>query len=255
MKAIEIKDYLIGLFNKEGLEKMPEEYGFTDYSKGEITKLGYATNLTPETVKNAYENGVQIILTHHDAWGFVFGMKEACNELMREYGMASFFVHAPLDDADFGTNESLVNALGFKSSEKFGLYNDIYTYGRIVVIEPGTDFDALVARLENTLDEKVKHWKNNSNPIRRIAIATGGAMMTSDLKLAYDLGCDTYITGEKVLYTIQYARFTGMNLIIGSHTNTEVFGVKSLAELVGMRFSGISTVRVEESLDEWGLKN
>lgn len=38
------------------------------------------------------------------------------------------------------------------------------------------------------------------------------------------------LTGECNLYTIQYAQFKGINLIIGSrHTFTEFFGIQSLA--------------------------
>ncbi len=33
-----------------------------------------------------------------------------------------------------------------------------------------------------------------------------------------DLGCDAYFTGEKILYTIQYAKQANINLIVGSHT-------------------------------------
>ena len=45
--------------------------------------------------------------------------------------------------------------------------------------------------------------------------------MTSDVKDAVDRNCDVYITGEKFLYTVQYAKFAGINIIVGSHTYTE----------------------------------
>ena len=250
IKAIELKDYLIGLFNVDGLEKLPEEYGFVDYSNSDISRIGYATNLTHYTIMQAYKNGVQFILSHHDAWNFVFGMKEACIEMMKKYNLASFFIHAALDDADFGTNESLLKVLGLKSIEKFGLYREIYTYGRVAAIKDGIDFDIFVRKVEDILGERVRHWKNHNNKVQKIAVVTGGGMMTNDLKLAHDLGCDTYITGEKMLYTVQYADFVGMNLIVGSHTNTELFGVQTLAEMVKSKFPEIMTIRLEEKLTE-----
>ena len=70
--------------------------------------------------------------------------------------------------------------------------------------------------------------------------------MTPDVREASEKGCDTYITGEKVLYTIEYAKFMGMNLIVGSHTFTEVFGIESLAERVKRRFGDIEIVRLTE---------
>lgn len=250
MKAIALKDYLIGLFNIDRLEKLPEEYGFVDYSNSDISRLGYATNLTPDTIMQAYNNGVQFILTHHDAWDFVFGMKEACIDMLKKYNISSFFIHAALDDADFGTNESLLKELGLKSIERFGLYKDIYTYGRVAVIKDGIDFDIFVREVEGILGERIRHWKNHNHKVQKIAVVTGGGMMTNDIKLAYDLGCDTYITGEKILYTVQYANFIGMNLIVGSHTNTEFFGIQTLAEMVKSKFPEIVTIRLQEKLTE-----
>lgn len=55
----------------------------------------------------------------------------------------------------------------------------------------------------------------------------------SHLKLAAEKNCDINITGEKVLYIIEYAKFTGMNLIISSHTFTEIFGIESLSKKLG----------------------
>lgn len=43
-------------------------------------------------------------------------------------------------------------------------------------------------------------------------------------------GCDTYITGEYVLHSQQYARLMGINLLVGSHTNTEILGIHALGD-------------------------
>ena len=70
--------------------------------------------------------------------------------------------------------------------------------------------------------------------------------MTPDLREASEKGCDAYITGEKTLYTIEYARFVGIDLVIGSHTFAEVFGVESLAKRIKMRFRDMEIVRLTE---------
>ena len=57
--------------------------------------------------------------------------------------------------------------------------------------------------------------------------------------------CDVYITGEKVLYTIEYAKLAGINLIVGSHTFTEVFGVESLAKKIKDKYKDIEIVRLK----------
>ncbi|MNR62849.1 metal-binding protein [compost metagenome] len=67
---------------------------------------------------------------------------------------------------------------------------------------------------------------------------------------AHLFGCDAYITGEKILYTIQYAKFINMNLIVGSHTFTEIFGVKSFAEKIKEKYDTLEIIElVEEHIE------
>ncbi|WP_082394830.1 Nif3-like dinuclear metal center hexameric protein [Caloranaerobacter sp. TR13] len=54
------------------------------------------------------------------------------------------------------------------------------------------------------------------------------------------------MTGEKNLYTIEYAKFARINLIIGSHTFTEVFGVESLAKKIKDKFDDVDIIRLKE---------
>ena len=72
--------------------------------------------------------------------------------------------------------------------------------------------------------------------------------MTTEMRIAAEAGCDTYITGEYALYSQQYARHAGMNLLVGSHTNTEILGVKSMAEGLA-RETDIKIIRLPEAND------
>ena len=66
------------------------------------------------------------------------------------------------------------------------------------------------------------------------------------MKEAVDRGCDAYITGEKLLFTLQYARFAGIDLFVGSHTFTELFGVEAIARRIKDRFPEVEIVRLPE---------
>ncbi|MEB8555894.1 Nif3-like dinuclear metal center hexameric protein, partial [Bacillus cereus] len=48
------------------------------------------------------------------------------------------------------------------------------------------------------------------------------------------------------LYTVQHAKFKGINLIVGSHTFTEVFGVESLVLKLKERDNSIEITRLNE---------
>jgi putative NIF3 family GTP cyclohydrolase 1 type 2 len=74
----------------------------------------------------------------------------------------------------------------------------------------------------------------------------GGGGLTPDVKEAIDKQCDVYITGEKVLYTIEYAEFKNLNLIIGSHTFTELLGIESLALKIKEKYDDLEIFKIDE---------
>ena len=61
---------------------------------------------------------------------------------------------------------------------------------------------------------------------RKIGIVTGGF---GDLDQVVKAGLDTLITGEADYPTEVKAKELGINLVLGGHRETEVFGVKNLA--------------------------
>ena len=67
-----------------------------------------------------------------------------------------------------------------------------------------------------------------------IGIITGGAG-SEIYKLAQE-GIDTFITGEAPHWAAVAAEELGMNLLLGGHYATEVFGVKALAAHLSKRF-------------------
>ncbi len=86
--------------------------------------------------------------------------------------------------------------------------------------------------LKNIKGVKVRRYESvkviGSGPeiCRRIGIVTGGF---GDLDQVVKAGLDTLITGEADYPTEVKARELGINLILGGHRETEVFGVQNLA--------------------------
>lgn len=245
MNINQFQNFIINLFSEKKLNLREEEYGITASGRDDIKRIGYSTNLTPEVIDEAVKNKIDLIITHHDAWDFVYGMKEFCVEKLEQNKIGHFYVHLPLDDADFGTSAALSEKLGLRIVEKTNNYDGYYC-GRIGEFENPINLSTLVERIEYLLEEPVKSWKNNEKLIKRVGIVTGGGSMTNDVKVAVDQNCDVYITGEKVLYTIQYAKFAKINLIIGSHTFTEIFGVENLALKVKENFNEVEIIRLKE---------
>jgi putative NIF3 family GTP cyclohydrolase 1 type 2 len=103
----------------------------------------------------------------------------------------------------------------------------------------------MVARMERVCEEKVRAWRNSDRLVRRYGVVSGGGVLTEYVRDCVELGCDLYITGERSLYTLQYARHVGIHTIVGSHTFTEIQGVEALARRIGEAY-GMEVVRVPE---------
>jgi putative NIF3 family GTP cyclohydrolase 1 type 2 len=223
-----------------------EEYSFYNFGPQVIRRIGYATNITPDIIRQATENKVDLILTHHDAWDFIFGMKEECHRLLKQFQISHYFVHLPLDYADFGTCNSLFHSLEINQIIQTSYHNEGRTMPGVGVFNDLLTFDELCERVVAVLGENVKSWKNSEKLVGRLGIITGAGNSTNNILDAVKLGCDAYITGEKTLYTIQYAQYVGMNLIVGSHTFTEIFGVRSLVNQIKTKFSHLETIELTE---------
>ncbi|WP_028551503.1 Nif3-like dinuclear metal center hexameric protein [Paenibacillus sp. UNC451MF] len=206
-----------------------EEYAFYEYGPKSIHRVGYATNITPEIVRQAADLNIDRILTHHDAWHFIYGMQEECHVQLKKHCIHHFFIHLPLDYADFGTCSSLFNAIGIDNLIQPSVHHEDRSIPGIGEYKVPIAFEELHERMKYELNEDVRAWKHSSKDIHRVGIVTGAGNSTLSIRDAHESGCDAYITGERTLYTILYAKYIGMNLIVGSHTFTELFGVRSLA--------------------------
>jgi len=245
MDVSHIVERINDLFNKTSNEIYSSESGITYHADKKVKKLGYCVNLTLETIEEARIHGVDMMVTHHDAWDEIYGLKEVCIEKLTGYGISHYYNHLPLDDCNFGTNDSLLKKLNLKIVKRTHEWEGLF-FGRIAEYDKEIEFNELVKYIENLLEEPVKSWQFNDKKVKRVGLVCGNGAPTACLKEAVENKCDVYITGECNLYTIQYAKFKGMNLIIGSHTFTEFFGIQSLAMKLIENNKELEVVRLNE---------
>jgi len=158
----DIIEYLEKCFTNINKEIFKEESGISFDAKKDILTIGYATNLTPEVIEKANEEGIDLILTHYRAWEFIEGFSENCMELLDAYSISHYHNHLPLDDASFGTNSSLAKVLDVgeikKSNEEDG-----FMCGVIGHTKQEFSFDNFVEHIESKLEEKFKRGNSMKN--------------------------------------------------------------------------------------------
>lgn len=253
MDVLHIVERINELFKITSKEIYSRESGITYQADKKVKKLGYCVNLTLETIEEARIHGIDMMVTHHPAWDEIYGLKEACIEKLTEYGISHYYNHLPLDDCDFGTNDSLLKKLNMKNIKRTHEWEGLY-FGRVAEYDEEIEFKELVKNIEELLEEPVRYWQFNKKKIKRIGLVCGNGGPTDCLKESVENNCDVYITGECNLYTIEYAKLKEINLIIGSHTFTELFGIENLALKLNDSVKELEVVRLYEGHYEANIK-
>jgi len=243
-KLNDIKDFIVKLFNKDVLEKSQGDFAFKFDFEKEIKMIAYSTNLTLFTINTGASAGADLLITHHDAWEFLGEQRDYCYKLLNDKKLNHCFIHTPLDAAEFGTSQSIAQGLNLENKKFTAFYHGLLV-GVAGDLKKMT-FEELVKRCEAVLCEKVRIFRNNSQNPSRILIVTGGGCETRFIDDAVNERCDTYITGEYNMYLQHYAEFRNVNLIIGSHTKTEIIGVRSLVNKILTQFKDIKAFEIIE---------
>lgn len=214
--------------------------GFPDYpnalnglqieASGPILRVGAAVDANESTIEAAAEAGVDLLLVHHGL--FWDGLQPHRGRHMRrlrtlvQHDMAVYSAHLPLDaHPSLGNSALLARALGVEEAVPFGQAKGV-TVGWLgsVPPEPRRSFQARVA---SAVDGPARLLAGGDDHVRRVAVVTGGA--GSLVEEAAAAGADTFVTGEAAHHVFTLAIELRVNVFLGGHYATEVFGVKALA--------------------------
>lgn len=204
---------------------------------GPILRVGAAVDANEITIQAAAEAGVDLLLVHHGL--FWDGLTPLTGRHMRrvrtlvEKGIRVYSAHLPLDaHPDLGNSALLAAALGLEDRAPFGEARGV-TVGWIgsVSPEPRRSFQARVA---SAVDGPARLLAGGPEDVKRVAVVTGGA--GSLVEEAVRAGADTFVTGEAAHHVFTLATELGVNVFLGGHYATEVFGVKALARHLEQTF-------------------
>jgi len=205
-----------------------------------IKKVGWAVDADIESIRKAGKEKVDFLIVHHGLfWGSsVLDRKMRVKRIQeaKRLGVAIYSSHLPLDaHPELGNSISLLRALGLgqSKSKPFGV-----ALGRAIgwkVEGSRWKLRDLVNRMRRATERKAVVLCGGPKVCRRLGIVTGGF---GDLDQVVRAGLDTLITGEADYPTEVKAKELGINLILGGHRETEVFGVRALAGIVAIQNRG-----------------
>ena len=220
----------------------------------QVRKIGWAVDADLESIRKAGKEKVDFLIVHHGLfWGSSALDRKIRAKRIQEakrLGVAIYSSHLPLDaHPELGNSIGLLRALGLEKWKRKGFGKAMGREIGYKVGEGKIRRSELVRRLallrfghagrvgsfeglKNIKGVKIRRYESvkviGSGPeiCRRIGIVTGGF---GDLDQVVEAGLDTLITGEADYPTEVKARELGINLILGGHRGTEVFGVRNLA--------------------------
>lgn len=205
-------------------------------NSGRVTRIGAAVDVSTRVLTEAVKRDIDFLIVHHGLfWSGLQPIQGALRrqlQLAFENDIALYSAHLPLDiHPRVGNNAQLVAALGLKSAKPF-----LEEKGQPVGLRIRTSLQRteLVRKLENALSGPVKVFDFGPKKTRAIGVVTGAA--GSEIHRVADEGIDTFITGEAPHWAAVAAEELGVNLLLGGHYATEVFGVKTLAADLSKRF-------------------
>jgi dinuclear metal center YbgI/SA1388 family protein len=205
-------------------------------NSGDVTKIGASVDASTRVLTAAAKQNVDLLIVHHGLFwqGLqpVTGALHRQLELAFENNIALYSAHLPLDlHAEVGNNAQLAAALRLTSIQPF-----FEEKGQLIGVKARVSLprDEMDRKLQKVLTGPVKAFMFGPKKTGTIGIITGGAG-SEIYKLAQE-GIDTFITGEAPHWAAVAADELGMNLLLGGHYATEVFGVKTLAAHLSKRF-------------------
>jgi dinuclear metal center YbgI/SA1388 family protein len=180
--------------------------------------------------------GANLLVVHHglfwDGNQPVTGRRYRRLRALLEGDVAVYSCHLPLDShPEVGNNAVLARELGMEIRGPLGEYkgNPIGVWGTLDISR-----EALAARLDHTLGSRIKLIAGGPERVKRVGVVTGGA--GDELGAARALGLDAFITGEGAHHNYFDAEEGGINLYLGGHYATEVWGVRALGRHLEERF-------------------
>ena len=205
-------------------------------NSGRITRIGAAVDVSTRVLTEAQKRDVDLLIVHHGLfWPGLQPIQGALRRQLRlafENNVALYSAHLPLDiHPRVGNNAQLLAALGLKSARPF-----LEEKGQPVglKIRASLSRSELVRKLQKALNGPVKVFGFGPKQTRAIGVVTGAA--GSEVYRVADEEIDTFITGEAPHWAAVAAEELGMNLLLGGHYATEVFGVKALVAHLSKRF-------------------
>jgi dinuclear metal center YbgI/SA1388 family protein len=206
----------------------PDSNGLVVQGAPEVNRVGGMVDLSWSALREAADQGVSLIVSHHAAWKSTdVNLVEEKYEFARKAGISIYVTHDSLDHHQLhGTSITLATALQCKIETRFA-----DGIGVIVAATEDRDFDSFARRVRSIVNLDCTVWKSQ-DVLGKVGIIAGWGARPEWMNLAREAGAATFLSGEAIHFGKLYAKEVGLNLVLAGHYATETFAVKSVIEWI-----------------------
>ena len=231
MRLQEITEYLDRYLDVAGVPDYPGAHNGLQVEAGrDVSRVALAVDAAQATIDAAIGRGADLLIVHHglfwDGTHPLTGRRYRRIRSLLQADVALYSSHIPLDLHDeVGNNAVLARELGVEVRGRFGDFKGVQVgiWGEL-----GIRREALAARLDEVLGGRVRLIPGGPDRVEKVGIITGGA--GGEVSGARAAGLDAFITGEGAHHNYFDAAEGGINLYLGGHYATEVWGVRALGD-------------------------
>lgn len=214
--------------------------GLQVQNSGRIKRVCCGVDASMAFFEAAHARHADLLICHHGiSWGDSLARVTDLNyrrlKFLLANDMALYACHLPLDAHPlYGNNACIAKALGLRTLKPFGDYHG-QTIGFSGQLPKAMSYAAFKKTVAEVLGAPAMQSMDfGKQRVRSVAVVSGGA---SDLaEEAGRAGIDVYVTGEPALAAYAVAEEYGINVLYGGHYATEVFGVRTLGNLLARHF-------------------
>jgi dinuclear metal center YbgI/SA1388 family protein len=225
----------------------------------EVGKLMTCLTITPDSVAEATEEGVDLIVSHHPmpfrpmqrltgdstAGGILLDLIEA--------GVAVYSSHTAFDSTDGGVNDRIAEGLKLRDVVPLVPNPEGQGTGRRGRLAEPLQLGELARRLKTFFKvEQLCMVGRSDQLVHWVGIGCGAADELFDV--ARQSGCDAVVLGEARFHTCVEAQARGVGLLLPGHYASERFAVERLAEVLARQFPELTVWASKRENDpvRWG---
>lgn len=204
--------------------------------ENEVSKVLLALDITLPVIEEAEKLGAQLIVSHHP---LIFHPLKSITDdkflsIVRS-DISAICMHTNLDICDGGVNDVLIETLtGNKAMLKLGDDN----CGRVAELEKGMKLSDFLALCKEKLDCAGIRFYDADRVVKRVACVGGAG--ADYMELAFEAGCDTFVSADIKYHEFQRAAELGINLIDADHFCTENPVIPVLHKKLSAAFPNVS---------------